>query len=251
MIVDIDAGNSRIKWRASGLDRESARGVADSMEELLAALSGLPSMADGRMSGPPRIRIASVRSEEWLGELEGRIREKGPVTIEVARSTRHAAGVTSAYREPGTLGVDRWLAMLAARARCSGVCVVIDCGTALTLDIVEADGRHRGGYIVPGLTLQGKALEGTARIRLSGQASMPGVDPAPGCTTDEAVRHGGVAMVGGWLVNDAAVRQAGSGQGLFMAGGEADLLIPVLHEAGLAVRREPDLVLDGLALALP
>lgn len=215
------------------------------------ALSGLPYTDDGGQNGPRRVRVASVRSQEWLGELEQRMREAWQVGIEVARSTRQAAGVTSAYRDAGMLGVDRWLAMLAARKRCTGLCVVIDCGTALTLDILEEDGRHRGGYIVPGLALQWRALEGTARIRLSGEAMVPGADPAPGLSTDEAVRHGSISMVGGWLVNDAAVRQAGSGQGLFMAGGDADLLTPVLQRAGLNVRREPDLVLDGLALALP
>lgn len=217
----------------------------------MSALSGLPHTDDGGQNGPRRVRVASVRSQEWLRELELQMQEAWQVTIEVARSTRQAAGVTSAYHDPGTLGVDRWLAMLAARVQCSGLCVVIDCGTALTLDILEADGRHRGGYIVPGLALQWRALEGTARIRLSGEVLVPGADPAPGTSTDEAVRHGIVSMLGGWLVNDAAVRQAGSGQGLFMAGGDADLLIPVLQRAGLSVRREPDLVLDGLALALP
>lgn len=252
MIVDIDAGNSRIKWRAAIPGREPVRGVADSTEELLTSVSGLPGSKEGGGYEPVRVRVASVRSEAWLSDLGERVRAIWPVDIEVARSAAHAAGVTSAYRDPGTLGVDRWLAMLAARARCPGLCVVIDCGTALTMDIIEADGRHRGGYIVPGLVLQWKALEATARVRLAGQdVDASGVGPAPGRTTEEAVRNGSIAMVSGWLVNDGAVQRAGSSQGLFVAGGDADLLIPGLLDAGLEVRREPDLVLDGLALALP
>lgn len=226
--------------------------MAESTEELLAAVSGLPGFRVGGGPEPIRVRVASVRSEAWVMDLGERVHAVWSVGIEVARSAARVAGVTSAYREPATLGVDRWLAILAARAKCSGLCVVIDCGTALTMDIVEAGGRHRGGYIVPGLALQWRALEGTARIRLSGRdAGVSDTDSSPGRSTQEAVRHGSVAMVSGWLVNDEAVRQAGSEQGLFVAGGDAGLLVPGLQKAGLEVRREPDLVLDGLALALP
>lgn len=252
MIVDIDAGNSRIKWRVTADGRVVAGGVADSTEELLLSLSGLPESEEKRKQDRVRIRVASVRSHAWLMGFEERVQVIWPADVEVAHSAAREAGVVSAYRDPGTLGVDRWLAMLAAHARCPGLCVVIDCGTALTVDIVEASGRHRGGYIVPGLALQWAALKGTARIRLSeGSAPVPGADHAPGRTTEEAVRHGSVAMVSGWLVNDEAVRIASSEQGLFVAGGDADLLIPCLRKAGLEVRREPYLVLDGLTLALP
>lgn len=251
MIVDIDAGNSRIKWRATIPGRDPDRGVVSTTEELLDALDEVASEEPGREAGPRRIRVAAVRSEAWLTELEDRVRATWSVGIEVARSAPQAAGVSSAYYAPDTLGVDRWLAILAARAKSQGLCVVIDSGTALTMDIVDAGGRHRGGYIVPGLALQWRALEDTARIRLPAVASAPAVDTAPGRTTEEAVRHGSLAMVSGWLAGDEFVRQASSEQGLFVAGGDAGVLVSGLQKAGLEVRREPDLVLDGLALALP
>lgn len=251
MNIDIDAGNSRIKWRAMSDGNRVDRGIVDSTEELLAEFAGLSRLGFEPGATPFRVRVASVRSEEWLSGFSARLREEWSVPVEVARSSARAAGVVNAYREPDTLGVDRWLAMLAARARSTGLCVVIDCGTAITLDIVEADGRHRGGYIVPGLALQQRALTGTARIRLGDEVPRGEGRAEPGRSTAEAVHNGSLAMVGGWIAKDEVVRQAGAEQGLFVSGGDADRLIPALHRAGLSVRREPDLVLDGLGLAVP
>lgn len=242
MILDIDAGNSCIKWRFTGPGPTVMRGIATSMRELEDALGSSPA--------PARVRLASVRGPDWSGSLHGYVRDTWSVEMEEAVSTRHASGVTNAYREPGRLGVDRWLAMLAARSRCERLFAVVDCGTALTLDVVGADGMHLGGYIVPGLSLQRQSLKGMSRIRLSDEVSSD--DPLrPGRSTDEAIRNGGIAMLTGWLCNEARVRQAAEGAGLFVTGGEADVLALGLERAGLSVRREPDLVLDGLALAMP
>ena len=66
--------------------------------------------------------------------------------------------VKNGYREPSSLGVDRWMVVLAAYHRCSGTALVIDLGTAITLDYIRSDGQHLGGYIVPGTHLSQRAL---------------------------------------------------------------------------------------------
>ncbi|MGM0633548.1 MAG: type III pantothenate kinase [Pseudomonadota bacterium] len=242
MILDVDAGNSRIKWRLVDAGGIAARGVADSIPDLLERVVAV--------GVPDRVRVASVRSEDWVRGLRQRVLAAWAVRLEVAVSRREQEGVVNAYDVPGALGVDRWLALVAAYHRCGGACVVIDCGTALTMDIVDASGWHLGGFIVPGLSMQYRSLEAAAGITLPPvERFVP--ESRPGRSTAEAVGNGCVAMLAGWLANDDRVRHASINDGLFMTGGDVRVLSPLMESAGLAVRQVPELVLDGLALVLP
>ena len=74
--------------------------------------------------------------------------------------------MTSGYRDPERLGVDRWLALIAARERSKQPTVIVDAGSACTIDLLDSEGRHLGGYILPGLTAMGEALvRGTHQIQ--------------------------------------------------------------------------------------
>ncbi len=85
--------------------------------------------------------------------------------VERITTRRVAAGVVNGYADPSLLGVDRWLAVIGAYQRVQGACVVADIGTAATVDVVAADGRHRGGYIVPGPQLMvASLLRGTSDL---------------------------------------------------------------------------------------
>ncbi len=242
MILDVDAGNSRIKWRLVDARDIAARGMADSISDLLGRVA--------TVGVPERIRVASVRREDWVEVLRRRVLAEWGVRLEVATSRAEQKGVVNAYDVPGALGVDRWLALIAAYHRRGDACVVIDCGTALTLDVVDARGHHLGGFIVPGLSMQYRSLEAAAGITLP---PVQRIEPesCPGRSTVEAVGNGCVAMMAGWLVNDDRVRHASVNDGLFMTGGDVRVLLPLMESADLAVRQVPELVLDGLALALP
>lgn len=242
MILDIDAGNSRLKWRlTTRADGVTESGVVSDQAALFDCLAGLV---------PERIRLASVRGRDWSAAFCRQAGQHWRQSVEVASSTGHAANVTNAYAEPSALGVDRWLAMLAAHARCEGVAAVVDLGTAITLDAVGDDGRHLGGYIVPGLARQCALLEDVGRIgALASHA--PGHWRVPGTSTSAAVRNGALTMVATWLGGDPLVRSAAARDGLFVTGGDAAAIMGPLGELGLVVRHEPDLVLDGLPLALP
>ncbi|MDP1069535.1 type III pantothenate kinase, partial [Klebsiella pneumoniae] len=78
----------------------------------------------------------------------------------------------------GRMGVDRWLAMLAAWQRVGQSCWVVDCGSAITLDLLDAEGRHQGGYILPGLRLMQQSLLGnTAEVRVDRDVEHYSVAP--------------------------------------------------------------------------
>ena len=164
---------------------------------------------------------------------------------EFAAPAPSTAGVTCA--QPAALAVDRWLAIIAAWCQAPGPLIVADLGSAATLDFVDDAGRHLGGYVVPGLGLMPVALaQGAAGVRVAGDL---GADLGPGRSAAQAVRRGVMAMLLDFI--EASCRrfeQSAGAATLFLTGGDAVL---VADRLGRDARLAPDLVLDGLPLALP
>jgi type III pantothenate kinase len=247
-ILEIDAGNTRIKWRLRDQMQTAERGVAATQEELLAILP------DVRVD---RVRMASVRGEEATGRLCSALARRWNRDIEVARVKAEQAGVSNAYQNYASMGIDRWLAILAGyhRAPDRGCCI-ISCGTALTVDAVSADGLHLGGYIVPGLTLQRSSLLQHTAIRLPIDIDWPIVVSATalerlGHSTEEAVNGGILNLLVSALVNLPSVVKASKRDALFLTGGDAAPLSTALERAGVNHHIDQDIILDGLAYALP
>jgi type III pantothenate kinase len=239
VILELDIGNSRIKWRTLAAQGQpvarghrSRRGLPGEVSwgELLPA------------QGVRRMRVSNVAGPEVAAHLDRWARDTLGIVPEYARATVCIAGVTSGYREPEKLGVDRWLALLAAWHELGRACVVVDAGTAVTVDVLDGSGAHQGGYIVPGLTLMLDALlSGTSGVRLS---AGPVASLAAGTCTSDAVLQGCTAMTVA-LIERA---RGGSELPLVLTGGDAELLAPWLAAPSLL---RPELVLDGLGLALP
>ena len=171
------------------------------------------------------------------------------VPVEFATTTALLAGVTCGYDDPPLLGVDRWLALVAAWDAVRQPVAVVDLGTAATLDFVTGAGQHLGGYIVPGLGLMAAALaRDTAGVRVAGDLAP---ELLPGRNTAQAVRRGATAMLLDFLEAcccPVRARLLASPPRVFLTGGDAEL---VAGRLSFAPRVEPDLVLDGLGLALP
>ncbi|MEE8058631.1 MAG: type III pantothenate kinase [Pseudomonadales bacterium] len=241
MILECDIGNTCCKWRL--LDRASTivSGGSFAHEE---GFAGLPSL--GRIE---RIRVASVAKNVVVEQFLAKVGESG-IEPEFAISSKSAAGVTNAYGEDAVkLGIDRWLAVVAAYNRQRGAVLVIDVGTALKADLVAADGRHLGGYIVPGTDLMKSSLKSaTAKVRFSEKNYVSGVVFGR-CTTDAV--HAGVlaSQVGAITVAiSEAKRQMLGGFAILLTGGGASNIAAYLETEVVGV---PDLVLDGLGWLLP
>lgn len=241
MDLELDAGNTRIKWRL----RERGVTVAAGAE---VGVDGLAVALEPFWDGIVRALIVSVRVQSFNADLELFLKKRLGLEPCYATVSRSCAGVTTACTDISRLGVDRWLALLAAWRIDPGYSVIIDCGTAVTMDIVDENGLHPGGYIVPGLAMQKQALLDNTGIRFKDAVQRWG-SAAPGVVTEEAVYHGIFAMLTSWLVSDTAVRKASEGGRLYLTGGDAILLQPVLERSGLVCTLVPDLVMDGLALA--
>ena len=241
MILELDVGNTRLKWRS--VDTQGgllARGVQGSED----AFDGLAK----QLGAPQRVRVACVRDALFKEQLQARIRASWGLEAEFAKSSLQAAGVITAYAKPENLGVDRWLTMLAAKARGKGACCIVDAGSALTVDLLRADGQHLGGYIVPGLAMQrASLLKGTA-IRLSEPPVWE--KTFPGSSTGAAIHNGILSMTVAWLISlsESVLKSGGT---LYLTGGDAHLFSAQLELRSVPHEVAPDLVLEGLSAALP
>lgn len=247
MILELDCGNSLIKWRVL-LSVEApvfAAGVVDGEEQLLHSLEQVPKLA------LRYCRLVSVRSDAETAHLVGSLVRRYAVAVYCAEPTRLIAGVSNGYRDYQCLGLDRWLAVLGAYHLAAGACLVLDLGTAVTSDLVTEGGEHLGGYICPGVPLMRNQLRThTGRIRYDEVAAERALDSlVPGRCTIEAVERGCVLMLRGFVLAQLELAREYLGQDfqVFLTGGDAALVREVLPEA----RLRPDLVFIGLAIACP
>jgi type III pantothenate kinase len=161
--------------------------------------------------------------------------------ISIARTQPALAGVRIAYAQPHRLGVDRFLALLAAHARAPQAWLVVGVGTALTIDLLAGDGCHHGGRIAPSPTSMREALHARAP-QLPVTGGMYGEFAAD---TIDALASGCEGAALGVIDRSVAAATAllAEPPRLLLHGGGARALLPQLPHAGHA----PALVLEGLA----
>lgn len=246
MILLVDIGNSRVKWACLSGGQ---------------MIAGLPAVHRGRepltlwdmmwpsLPVPQRLLVATVSAPALSESLSAWTRTHWSLTPEFVRADGWALGVTNGYRQPETLGVDRWLALIGARQlpeTCTRPICVVDCGTALTADVLTTEGEHLGGWIAPGLVLMRRQLvmEAAALAGINLPVSRGG--HGFGRETGEAIMEGTRQACVGFVVQSLATaqQQLGARPALVVTGGGAEELMPSLPEGA---RLCPDLVLRGLA----
>jgi len=243
----IDVGNSRIKWARVSRHRRSMQRYE-------------PLRGDGRATfrtlladAPEGLQVLAVNVAGRAVEraLLAAARAAGLPRPRFLRSSESAAGVTNGYEEAWRLGADRWAALIGARhlqAKPRSACIV-SVGTAMTVDFLDADGRHRGGYIVPGPTLAVVSLlAGTVGILRRSRGGRAASRDAWPRSTLAAIEGGALeACIAMTLRSHAeARRRLGRSTRLILTGGAIPSVRAALPEAALHV---PDLVLQGLQVA--
>ena len=238
MILLVDVGNSRLKWVGCERGEFLLRGGAAHGEETWMELATEQWSA---LPPPERALIVSVAGIEVRAALMDWIRQVWNIEAEFVVSTAMAGGIRNAYAEPERLGADRWVAMIAARALVGPtLCYVVDCGTAVTLDALAADGRHLGGVILPGMRLMREALYRETR-QIPPETGEPRLF---GRSTREGVWGGAAYAVASAIdgILDRMAAISGSGPRL-LTGGAAETVAPHLQGS---YRLEPDLIFTGL-----
>lgn len=245
MILDIDIGNTRGKWRLRDVSEIDYRGVLDIKAGVAVGLQefyGKANLADHKIE---KILISSVMDAERNEQLDIFFKEKMAIAPQFATSKALWQSLKNGYDQPEKLGVDRWLAMIAAFHENNSACIVVDCGTAITVDVIDIAGSHRGGFIAPGFNTMHQALFGATLIpSLSfGESNSP----APGNNTASAIANARLAMLAGLIREAESVLQDGSAntRHLIVATGGDAAQVKKIYPGALV---KPELVLDGLAL---
>jgi type III pantothenate kinase len=245
MTLLVDVGNTRVKWArldAGGeLGPQSAAAHAGwSAEEWRSVV------LDG--AGAGRVLASSVAGEATNSALAAAARATGSWPVEFVATASEAAGVRNGYADPRLLGVDRWVAVIGAWNRVHACCVVADIGTAATIDVVAADGGHRGGYIVPGpMLMVGALLRSTSDLAPRHAASGVAVhETGFADNTRDAIERGCrlalAALIERSFADAAQVAKEGR-PSLLVTGGAATEVLPYLR---IEAEHVPDLVLRGL-----
>ena len=169
----IDAGNTRIKWQIGPKGEAKALAWAEKsqwLEQLAASVGKSPAIS--------KFVIASVASEslrQWLAETLAA--NFADVPVQWLKSRARCCGVKLAYPEVSQFGVDRFCALVAARHRCPDqAVVVINAGTAITIDYMAPSGQHEGGVIMPSLAAMKAGLNQLApNLSDRWETNSPGV----------------------------------------------------------------------------
>jgi type III pantothenate kinase len=234
----IDSGNTRLKWAIlqDGKLAPSHALVNQQLtrHQLMNAWKGLT---------PERLAIACVSATPLLELVQTVAIELWPgIDIIPIKSQAHAYGVHNAYRQPEKLGVDRWLALVAVRNLYHQAVCIVDCGTAITVDLIDADGNHQGGLISPGLTLMKKSLAaGTEALLFDETSYIAG----PANFTAAAIDSGTLAAAVGLI--EHVISQQMAPVMLILTGGDAERIAAQLATRPIV---DIDLVLRGLAVVL-
>ncbi len=241
----MDVGNSRIKWGV--LDNGEIRRTGHISQQRIRE-TGLQVLTTKIPRRVDDVFVSNVAGTTFATRLSGVVGMHCECDVKFARSERSGWGLTSGYTQPRRMGVDRWVAMVGAWAEVQSACLVVDAGTALTIDAIDGDGKHLGGQIVAGVATMADALAAAT-------SDIPSVKPAPGReasdlgmfarNTAAAVREGAHGAVTGAI--DRAIRALQSNAyepAVILTGGDASRILNALCDTPV---HRPHLVLQGLA----
>ena len=244
----LDAGNTRLKWglaengevhRTGSITQEKIR-----KNGLGALTARLPRAIDAAMA-------SNVAGPTFATRLAGVVGAHCGCELRFAQTERAAFGVSNAYKQPRRMGVDRWVALIGAWAEMQSSCLVVDAGTAVTIDALDDDGRHLGGQILPGIVLMADALaKQTSDIPATKAAAAGAYDGLAmfANNTRDAVGSGAIGAVAGAVERAiGTLRENDCDVTVVLTGGDASRILAALDEPSL---HRPNLVLQGLTQML-
>lgn len=241
----LDAGNTRTKWAIadSNSDQLLDRGAFDRG----AHVSSIAQLSHFDIDSA---WVSCVASEHVLADLKQGVKEHFSLSLNEAIVEQEATGMLNNYADLARLGVDRWVAALGARSIYpQGALIVVDAGTAVTIDLVSSDNRFEGGVILPGFVTMHDALLGrTAGIR----SEFHQVTSVIGRNTSECVNAG--AQFGLIGAIEKVVSEMGKSAILNADDGEPQILVmggdakAIIDGTSMKVELQSDMIFNGLML---
>lgn len=179
-----DVGNTRLKWAAV----ESSKHPSDRQKKLWAYSGSINSnalqspeakaeLADyiaKTLPKPDAIAFCCVAGSQALANLQSLFPQWNDIEWKQLSGESAYTGMRTLYQEPAKLGADRWAAVIGARALSKTNTLIINAGTATTIDLLGSNGVHYGGWILPGLSLMQTSLQSqTAQLPLAERHENP------------------------------------------------------------------------------
>jgi type III pantothenate kinase len=214
----LDAGNTRLKWRLSDGRRLLDGGNVPIGE---GAFDAQLHAAFRKHITIERVIATNVAGDVVGSAIEVLASDSFGCTVEVLLPSGEFRGLKNGYTNPASLGADRWAAMIGARELVSGAICIVDCGTAITLDWIDASGVHLGGMIIPGRRLMTECLiASTHQIRVPDSSEVL-EGRLLGTDTASCVAAGTFGCVAGMV--ERTVQNVGNGAEVtcLIAGGDA------------------------------
>jgi type III pantothenate kinase len=200
-----DIGNTRLKWAAV----ESSLYPSDRQKKLWAYSGSVSSnaleSAEARIEladyiaktlpKPDAIAFTCVAGLQAMSHVQSLFPQWSDLTWKQLRGDSPYTGIRTLYQDPSKLGADRWAAVIGARALSKTNTLIVNAGTATTIDLLGANGVHYGGWILPGLSLMQQSLQShTAQLPL---AERQDTQLGFGINTNDAIINGcDVAQIG-------------------------------------------------------
>jgi type III pantothenate kinase len=237
MLLVIDIGNTRTKWALVGDDGDLTEFEVCMNANIAASnLSAAAQKADSAL-------IANVAGEALAQQIKQLL---SPLTISFLTPSIQACGVKNGYAAPAKLGADRWAALVAAWQRTKHATVVVNAGTAITIDVLDEKGNFLGGSIMLGLRLMHESLNNNAAQLKIGEGTSQNFP----INTQDAITTGSInAVVGAiGIMLKRLEKQCGWLPKLILSGGDANKIADALKLNLKQVIITENLVLQGLVL---
>ncbi len=237
MLLVIDIGNTRTKWALAGDDgRLSEFEVCMNANIAASNLSAASQKAD-------RALIANVAGEALTQQIAQLLM---PLEVSFVSASAQAGGVTNGYTKPEKLGADRWAALVAAWHINKHPSLVVNAGTAVTIDALDSKGVFLGGCIMPGLRVMHESLSNNAAQLKMGE----GISQNFPTNTQDAIATGSLNAVAGaiGIMLKRLEKQCGWLPKLILSGGDANKIADALKLNLKQVIITENIVLQGLVL---
>jgi type III pantothenate kinase len=235
----LDIGNTNLKWAWLG---NGELGEVSSFCHKGKDIAALAGEEWSKIDAPSRVYASCVSGSALEADLTGWIEQEWSQKPVFIRSTADACGVSNSYSEPERLGVDRWLSMIALHAKSPRATCVVDCGTAVTIDVIRLDGQHLGGLILPGFSMMLQSLTENTSLQFGSAVKSDGLLATD---TETAMAAGGVIAVAALVeqIQREVESEYGDAVDLVLTGGDASILHKALR---VESRIENNLVLQGV-----
>jgi len=240
----IDAGNTRLKW--CWVDGDDIPLEPDACEYEVFESDGVDVfITDGQEAD--EVLVCNVAGQDFEQELTTAF-AYWDIRPRFVRSQVRQGEVINAYENPQDLGVDRWMALLGAWMQNKDAACIVDCGSAVTIDVLDDSGRHLGGLIVPGLEMMQNALLDGTSLTLDGKSQSRKSTSLLASDTVSAIEAGSIYAVVALIdrIRQDSEEALGRELPLLISGGDVDLIQPLLDGE---CSYEPLLIFHGMMVA--